>query len=256
MKLNEIYNLADGVAPFALSREYCEKYGAYDNSGILIDCGREITGVLFSLDCSLRAVEEAKKRNAELLITHHPAIYSPLKALTADSPVTACAAAGISVISAHLNLDCAKGGIDDSLGEALGADGNALRMHTLSSGGYGSVFAVKPATLKEFVDGAKAKLRTERVTVYGTRPVGKVASFCGAGMDEESIAFAALNGADTFVSSDAKHHLIAEAVGRDMNVVIFTHYAAENYGFQQFYRKIKENCPLVRAEYFTDERFM
>lgn len=256
MNLREIYDLIDGVAPFRLSREYCDKFGAYDNSGILVDCGREITGALFSLDCSAKAVEEAKKRKCGLLVTHHPAIYAPLKTLTESNPVTACVAAGISVVSAHLNLDCAAGGIDDSLCEALGAVGDAVRMHALSSGGYGSVFAVRPASLKEFSDGAKAKLRTERAVVYGTAPVKKVASFCGAGMDEESIGFALKNGADTFVSSDAKHHLIAEAVERGLNVVIFTHYAAENYGFQKFYRKIKEKRLLVRAEYFTDERLL
>ena len=39
MKLTKIYEAVDEIAPFSLSREYCEKYGAYDNSGILIDCG-------------------------------------------------------------------------------------------------------------------------------------------------------------------------------------------------------------------------
>ena len=91
MKLAEVYKLIDGIAPFSLSRDYCEKYGAYDNSGILVDCGREITGILFSLDCSLRAVAAAKEAGAELLVTHHPAIYAPLKRLGQDDPVTACA---------------------------------------------------------------------------------------------------------------------------------------------------------------------
>lgn len=256
MKLAEIYKLVDGVAPFSLSREYCEKYGAYDNSGILLDCGREITGVLFSLDCSARAVERAKAAGAELIITHHPAIYSPLKALSAGDPVTDCAKAGISVVSAHLNLDCAPDGIDDQLAKALGADGKTVRMHTLAGGGYGSVFCIKPCPLEEFVSGAKEKLNTQRIVVYGGRRVEKAASFCGAGMDEESVAFALSQGADTLVSSDAKHHLIAEAVGKGMNVVLFTHYAAECYGFEKFYRKIKEKCPSVRTEFFADERLM
>lgn len=255
MKLTEIYKLVDKIAPFSISGEYCEKYGAYDNSGILFDCGREIKCALFSLDCSMRAVEEAKKINAELLITHHPAIYTPLKELSADNAVTECAKAGISIISAHLNLDCAKGGIDDSLAEALGAK-KTVRMHELTNGSYGSVFEVKKLPLGEFVNTAKKTLQTERVVVYGESPVQKIASFCGAGMDDETVAFALSNGADTFVSSDPKHHLIAEAVGKGMNVVIFTHYAAENYGFKRFYQKIKEKGSLVRAEFFADERLM
>ncbi|MDE6411796.1 MAG: Nif3-like dinuclear metal center hexameric protein [Clostridia bacterium] len=255
MKLTEIYKLVDKIAPFSISQEYCEKYGAYDNSGILLDCGKEITCALFSLDCSMRAVEEAKMINAELIITHHPAIYTPLKELTADNPVTECAKAGISIISAHLNLDCAKGGIDDSLAEVLGAK-KALRMHELTKGGYGSVFEIEKLPLDEFVNRAKETLKTERVLVYGDRPVQKIASFCGAGMDDETVAFALSKDVDTFVSSDPKHHLVAEAVEKGLNVILFTHYAAENYGFMQFYQKIKEKSPLARAEFFADERLM
>ena len=103
---------------------------------------------------------------------------------------------------------------------------------------------------------AKKTFRTERVLVYGDKDVEKVASFCCAGMDEGSIDFALENGADTIVSSDPKHHLIAAAVEKGVNVVVLTHYAAENYGFYEFYQKIKEKCPLVRAEFFADERLM
>ena len=60
MKLNEFYQVADGFAPKALSDEYCKRYGAYDNSGILVATGDEITSVLFSLDLSLNAIEKAK----------------------------------------------------------------------------------------------------------------------------------------------------------------------------------------------------
>ena len=41
MKLSEIYKVADSLAPKCLSDEVCQKYGAYDNSGILVDCGKE-----------------------------------------------------------------------------------------------------------------------------------------------------------------------------------------------------------------------
>ena len=256
MKLNEIYALIDGLAPFALSREYCEKYGAYDNSGILLDCGKEITNIFFSLDCSMRAVEEARRFKADLIVTHHPAIFTPIKGLTANNPVTECAKAGISIISAHLNLDSARGGIDESLAAALGAKKKIVRMHTLSCGGYGSVFKIDPTPLDKFVQKVKTELASERVVVYGNRPVEKIASFCGAGFGEDSVAFALEQGADTFVSSDAKHHLIAQAVERGLNVLCLMHYAAEQYGFYEFYQKIKVKCSLVRTGYFADERLM
>ena len=57
MKLSEIYQIADSLAPKALSDEYCAKYGAYDNSGILLDTGEEIRSAVFSLDLSFLAIE-------------------------------------------------------------------------------------------------------------------------------------------------------------------------------------------------------
>lgn len=72
MKLNEIYALLDALAPKALGDEFCKTYGAYDNSGVLVDAGGEIDKALFSLDLSLAAVEEAKRAGAGLIVTHHP----------------------------------------------------------------------------------------------------------------------------------------------------------------------------------------
>ena len=74
MRLKNIYDAADELAPFALSAEYCDTYGAHDNSGILLDCGEEVTGVLCSLDLSLEAAEQAKRAGANVIFTHNPAI--------------------------------------------------------------------------------------------------------------------------------------------------------------------------------------
>ena len=256
MKLKEIYEQTDALAPFSLSGEFCEKYASYDNSGILLDCAGEIDTVLLSLDLSAAAINRAKQIGAQLILTHHPAIFQPLKKLTAESTVTQCATSGISILSAHLNLDCAEEGIDDSLVFALG--GTPLKIfQPLSLGGYGRVSKLeKELPLNEFVSKIEEKLHTRRVLSYGERTVKRIASFCGAGMDEESILFAHENGADTFVSSDAKHHLLALILELNMNAVVLTHYAAENFGFFKFYQKIKEKLPSVRVEYFTDERLM
>ena len=255
MSLWEIYNLVDRFAPFSLSGEACEKYGYYDNSGILLDCKEEITGILFSLDLSSAAVERAKEGGANCIVTHHPAIYSPLRALKAGGGecVLACAKAGISVISAHLNLDFAKEGIDESLMLGLGGKKAREVMHALSKGGYGRIYDVSPCTMAEFAQRAKEELGAERIAVYGDRPVLKVASFCGAGLDEESLRFAQTAGADTIVSSDGKHHVLFAAAEAGLNVLLLTHYASENYGFFRFYEKIKQKVCLP-CEYFADER--
>lgn len=257
MQLQKIYEILDSIAPFALSREYCDTYGFHDNSGVMLDCGAEIGRVLFSLDLSARAVEEAKRIKAGCIVTHHPAIFYPVSSLRAGEPLTECAKAGISVVSAHLNLDSAAGGIDEELMIGLGGH-TGRRMHALSDGGYGRVYEVEEEPLAAFAERVRARFCTDRLVIYGSRPVKKIASFCGAGMDESSVAFALEEGADTFVSSDGKHHLIAALVERGINVVLLTHYAAENYGFLRFAEtfagKVKESGVAVHP--FTDERLL
>lgn len=58
-------------------------------------------------------------------------------------------------------------------------------------------------------------------------------------MDESTVAFALAEGADTFLSSDGKHHLIAQLVAHNVNVILLTHYAAENYGFVRFAENLR-----------------
>ena len=59
MKLSEIYKIADEIAPKSLSDEYCKGFGAYDNSGLLIEADEEIKGILFSLDLTNAAIDDA-----------------------------------------------------------------------------------------------------------------------------------------------------------------------------------------------------
>lgn len=261
MYLKTIYELADSIAPFSLSKEYCEKYGARDNSGVQLGPGGEINSVLFSLDLSMAAIERAKQIKANCIITHHPAIFNPLYSLEAESggkEILECAMAGISVISSHLNLDCAEGGIDDSLMQGLTGKNPERTMHTLSKGGYGKVYSVKEQSFDEFLKTIETRFKTKRMITYGSGTVKKVASFCGAGTDDDTVAFAVSSGADTFVSSDPKHHLVKELVEKGLKVVLLTHYAAEYYGLARYYEKFEKLLTEAgaRSELFTDERFL
>lgn len=267
MKLCEFYKIANGFAPKTLSDEYCEKYGAYDNSGVLVDAGEEITGVLFSLDLTFGAIEAALAQKANLIVTHHPAIYGKIDGVRKSdfSPLgeklVLALKNGISVISMHLNLDTAKGGIDESLaqgiclsaGAGMGLMKNVQVMHPVSGGGYGRAYDVDRTSLENLVQNIKKTFQTERVTVYERKKeIGRVASFCGSGGDEECTAFAYKQGADAIVSSDFKHHVISLALERNLTVIAITHYASENYGFKKYYEKIRQRIALPCA-YHTDE---
>ncbi len=256
MQIREIYAMIDETAPFVLSKEYMQ-LGMHDNSGLLLDCGRETAGVLFALDLTVEAVAEAKKRGFHLIVTHHPAIWDGVMRITPEETpaLFECVKEGISVISAHLNLDAADGGIDESLMLGLGGKEPLAVMEKLSCGGYGRVYDVEPCTLSAFAARAGKEFRTDKLIVYGEREVRRVASFCGGGFSGQAIAFALGNGADTLVTSDGKHHIVLDAVERGLNVLLFTHYASEVYGFSRFAETIKNKIGLPCAV-FTDRRFL
>ena len=268
MKLSEVYEIANELAPKALSDEYCAKFGAYDNSGVLVDAGEEVTGVLFSLDLSLAAIAKAIKTGANVIVTHHPAIYGTISDIRIDDnsllgkKLVRCLRNGISVIAMHLNLDCAKGGTDESLAQGViiagGGESTGMQiMHALSCGGYGRAYALSGITLGELAENVKRELHTDRVTVYGAaeRKIYRAASFCGAGVDEAAIAFARAQGADVIVSSDFKHHLLTLANESGLAVMVLTHYASENYGFEKYYLEIRRQIG-VPCVYHTDEEML
>ena len=248
MKLSEIYKIADELAPKKHSDEYCARYGAYDNSGVQVDTGEDIKSVVFSLDLSFSAIDKAIETGANLIITHHPAIYGKMDGVRVGdfSPLgeklVRCIKHGISVVSMHLNLDSSIGGTDECLqqgvlfacgSETTGAGMRSSIMHPLENGGYGRVYAIKETSLLDIEEGIKKVFKTQRVLVYGNKEnkMGKVASFCGAGADEDAVAFAVREGAQLLVSSDIKHHVLSLALEKGLCVLSITHYASENYGF-------------------------
>ena len=268
MRLSEIYKIADEIAPKRLSDEYCARYGAYDNSGILVDAGEDVKGVLFTLDLTFAAIERAKAIGANLILCHHPAIYGKISDVRVDderltgSKIVQCLKAGISVIAMHLNLDTAQGGIDESLmqGVALAAGENfsmeSAVMHPLDGGGYGRAYDLPKLSVQKLAENMKKIFSSDRILFYGgEKTVRRAVSCCGAGADEESILFAAKAGADVFISADFKHHLLGLAMEKGMGVIVLTHYSSENYGFEKYYKKICQRLKIP-CVYHTENAWL
>ena len=110
----DLYSAIDQFAPFSLSMDF-------DNTGILVgDRHQPVSKVLLALDCTMDVVNYAKEIGAQLIITHHPVIFHPIKRVNEDSVVYHLIRSQIAVISAHTNLDIAEGGVNDVLAQAIG----------------------------------------------------------------------------------------------------------------------------------------
>ena len=257
-KLKEYLTLLEKFAPLCLSYKMIEK-GAYDNSGIIVDNHDCVKKVLFSLDLSKAVVEEAKRLGCDTIITHHPAIYAPVKELSINGQTRALVEAvklGLNVISMHLNLDVAKEGIDFALAKALGAKEQKILDLINEGEGYGREFLVDQTDFENFVGFIKSQLNTDKVIAYGKGVVNRVASFCGAGGSDAVKAVLDGNLSDTIITSDLAHHNLKELIELDKKVIIIPHYTAENYGFEKFYEYALNNLVEAQAYYFTDKRFM
>ena len=248
------------VAPVKLSDDFCATYKMYDNSGIVINCGQPVTGVLFSLDLSAAAAEEAVRLGYNLIVTHHPAISGgvsrfDIKNNPQSRALATCLKHGISVISMHLNWDAAPRGIDYYLMCGLGGAVDEV-LCKIQGGAYGRVYTVMPVSMADFLENIEKNFNTKRAVCHGEAEgqVIKVASFCGAGCDDNSVAFAKAHEVDVFVSSDLKHHQICELVESGITVVQLTHYSAEAYGFKHIYEDIFAGL-AVPSTFFFDERF-
>lgn len=251
--------LESNVAPISLSDEFCAKEHAYDNSGIIIDNGKQIMGIMFSLDFSLATVAEAKKKGFNCIVTHHPAIYGGINRIDVcnDSQAAAiaeCLLGGFTVISMHLNFDAAQEGIDYYLMRGIGGQRSLKNLVELSCGSYGRLYDIEHTTLYELCQKLKKNFSSDRVVYYGPKDknIDRACSFCGAGCDDGAVKFALQNKADVLISSDLKHHHIAALVSAGVGVIALTHYASETFGFKKIYEKLTSKLSAPTS-FFCDQ---
>ena len=256
MKMKDVYSAACKFAPIEFSEAFVKLEDGYDNSGIILETDRDIKRVLFALDLTLGCARYAAEGGFDLVITHHPAIYYPIKRLdnAGNRALLTLAKNGIGVISMHLNLDIADSGIDCSLAEGLGAKEQRILTAVSGDNGYGRFFEIAPVSLSQFKENIKKTFGTDNVMIFGDRNriISKVASFCGAGCDVGEADLA--SGADAIVSADFKHHVILHALEKGMCVVQMTHYASENYGMKRFCAAVTKDLGLY-TEYFEEKVF-
>ena len=106
LTVKEVYEAVNGFAPFA-SQE------SWDNSGLLVgSMTQPAVRILTTLDISEEVIAQAVQQQVQLIVAHHPVIFSPLKALPQNSPVYQLAAHGIAAICVHTPLDMSPVGLN------------------------------------------------------------------------------------------------------------------------------------------------
>lgn len=233
--VKEIYRYLDEKFPYCMQE-------SYDNSGIMVDCGRNVTKVVVSLDITNTIVDYATALGAELIVSHHPVIFRPIKSISYDSPLYRLIANDVSAISAHTNYDIAEGGVNDQLA-------SKLDLHEIKP-----VFKVSECSvngiLRENYIGRMGVITNEQTPsdfaafvaerlgkkvgieyVDGRKNVKTVA--VGGGACGEFVFECKKYGIDAFVTGEAKHHEMIYAAENGITLIAAGHYATENVALEK-----------------------
>lgn len=215
---------------------------SFDNSGFLF--GREtaaVTKALLALDVTSTVVDEAIELGAELILSHHPLIFRPLKSVT-DEKLLRLAQHQIAVISMHTNLDIAQGGVNDALMAALGAQ----VLGGLDEYGCGRVGRLgKAMSMEEFLPFCKAVLKTSGLRYYDSgRQVFKLAVMGGSGGDSLETAYRL--GCDTYLTADIKYHQFLEAQELGINLIDGDHFCTENLVIPVLAQRLRAAFPETK----------
>lgn len=228
--IQDILDILQQIAPVELAE-------SWDNVGLLTgNPTARARSVLVALDPVSSLFKEAESKNANVIVTHHPALFHPLKTLRTDRPtgsfLTGAIQRDIHVIGCHTNLDATVGGVSDILAERMGLkDVSPLIVAENTEGcssGLGRIGAcAQPMSPKQCVVQLKRACEAPWLLEAGPRPerVKKIA-VCG-GSCSEFAETAMLSGADLYITAEVKHSIARWAEEAGFWIIDGGHFATE-----------------------------
>ena len=242
--VGQIYNVLNALAPVRYQMDF-------DNSGFLVgDRNEEVETVVTALDITDSVIEEAISLHADLIVSHHPLLFHPLRNIRSDDltgrKVLALAQHGIAAICMHTNLDIANGGVNDVLCDRLELENRDVFIASegFENTGLGRIGEYeKEYNITDYLEHVKAALGAKCLEYYACRNVRKVALVGGSAAEFISDAFNA--GADTFITSDIKYHDFQLAKELGINLIDAGHFNTENPVVFTLYKKLSGKFPDV-----------
>lgn len=209
---------------------------SYDNSGLLTcDPQVEVTGVMVSLDATEDVILEAKQRGCNMLVSHHPIVFSGLKSITGKTYIERAVMTSIkhdvALYAIHTNLDNVAHGVNAKIAETLELTNTQILSpkqpdENIGSGMIGDLSeATSPLIFLQFL---KEKMQAG-VVRYTELPEGEVKriAVCG-GSGSFLLEDAVAAGADVFVTADYKYHQFFDAENRIV-IADIGHFESEQY---------------------------
>lgn len=228
-KVKDFYGYLNSIAPFETQEDW-------DNSGMLVgDMDAEVKKVAVVLDITHEEIKKAKAIGADLIISHHPVIFNPIKSVTRGSVPYELVASSINALCCHTPLDIADGGTNDSLAKLLGIEVTRTEDPILRLG------TVEPTTA-EILAGKIAKTLNTKVRYADAgRKIEKIAICTGAGCS----LIKAAGEIDAFITGDASHHNFLDCIQAGITLIAAGHYETEIVVVPVLVKKLQAQFPDI-----------
>lgn len=243
------------IAPLSLQDDW-------DNSGLQVgSLDGECTGVLLAVDATPEAVDSAAEAGLNLLLTHHPLLFRPLRAVTPDTrvgrTVIRAISRGVTVFALHTPIDRAPGGISCAMARRLGL--HDVRPLVAAPGfpadthGYGAIGKLDtPMSLPALVARVRESFGSPvaRCSVADPGVLIERVALCG-GSGSSFIPEALAAGAQAMITSDTSYHTFVDYEGL-ISIIDIGHFESEECVRDIFYRVITEKFPNFAVRYASE----
>lgn len=231
--IKDIIDYTETFAPLSTAMDF-------DNSGLLVGSeNTAVTRALVALDITDGVIDEALALGAELIISHHPVIFNPIKAVEADSIVYRLAQNNLAALCLHTNLDLSPVfGVNLCLAQAAGVKNGAFVPGECLFVGE----LDREMTNREFALRVKTALSCSGLRyTLGDKRVKKIALCSGSGGDYASLA--KKMGADALLTGEVRHHEILDALKRNIALVDAGHFKTEDVVTAPLCEKLSAEFP-------------
>lgn len=228
-KVKDFYGYLNSIAPFETQEDW-------DNSGMLVgDMDAEVKKVAVVLDITHEEIKKAKAIGADLIISHHPVIFNPIKSVTRGSVPYELVASSINALCCHTPLDIADGGTNDSLAKLLGIEVTRTEDPILRLG------TVEPTTAQELAGKIANTLNTKVRYADAGKTIKKIAICTGAGCS----LIEAAGEIDAFITGDASHHNFLDCIQAGITLIAAGHYETEIVVVPVLVKKLQAQFPDI-----------
>ncbi|MDD2980613.1 MAG: Nif3-like dinuclear metal center hexameric protein [Hespellia sp.] len=236
--------------------EFYPRDAALDFDNVGLQAGRrdkEIRKIYLALDASDQVIEDAAAYGADMIITHHPLIFSPLKRVTDEDFISRrilrMIQKDICYYAMHTNYDVLR--MAELSAQILEIEQSVVLEETTAdkSQGIGRIGSFSEAmTLAACAEHVKKKLKLPNVKVFGCPDWTVRCAATSPGSGKSVIGSALEKGAQVLITGDIDHHEGMDAVARKLAIIDAGHYGTEYIFMEDMKQFLGEHLPEAEVE--------